>query len=272
MPSTWTGIRTPWTTRIERAAELAERNPWAAEPLLFYKRILQFQMGVSDRSQGRNDSTQAPAANLRQAIDLDEAARELPKLVLLVQMHGPAKLAEDANLLRDADPATVRGRLKRFLAEPDPSHDNISSFFARILLEPQAERLAQARVPPQAGVAGNRCPHCDSQPQLAAIRPEGDGGKRMLLCSLCQSEWDFRRILCPACGETNHEKLPRYTAEGIPAVRVESCDTCKSYLKSVDMTIDGRAVPVVDEIATAPLDLWAAEHDYRKIQLNLMGF
>jgi len=29
---------------------------------------------------------------------------------------------------------------------------------------------------------------------------------------------------------------------------------------------------VVDEIATAPLDLWAAEQGFRKIQLNLMGF
>ncbi len=86
------------------------------------------------------------------------------------------------------------------------------------------------------------------------------------------SEWEFRRILCPACGEEDHEKLPRYTAEGISAVRVEACDTCNRYLKSVDLTVDGHAVPVVDEIATAPLDLWAAEHDYRKIQLNLVGF
>lgn len=104
------------------------------------------------------------------------------------------------------------------------------------------------------------------------IRPEGDGGKRLLLCSLCQSEWEFRRILCPACGEVNHEKLPRYSAEGIASVRVEACDTCKHYLKSIDMTVDGLAVPVVDEIATAPLDLWAAEHGYQKIRLNLMGF
>ena len=104
------------------------------------------------------------------------------------------------------------------------------------------------------------------------IRPEGDGGKRSLLCSFCQSEWEFRRILCPTCGEVDHEKLPRYSAEGIAAVRVEACDTCKRYLKSIDMTVDGLAVPVADEIATAPLDLWAAEHDYRKIQLNLMGF
>ena len=107
---------------------------------------------------------------------------------------------------------------------------------------------------------------------MAVIRQEGDGGKRMLLCSLCHTEWEFRRILCPSCGEENHEKLPRYTAEGIPAVRVEACDTCKVYLKSVDLTVDGFAVPLVDEVATAPLDLWASDHGYHKLLPNVMGF
>lgn len=271
MPSSWTGVRTTWTARIERAAWLTERNPWAAQLLHFYKPILEFQKRVHDGSNGLNDSTSAPSTNLRQALDLDEAARRFPELMLLVQMHGPSQLAEEASGLGDSAPATVRDLLEQFLAATDPSQDS-SSFFARILLQPQAERLAQTQTPPKEGLSGNRCPYCDSRPQLAVIRPEGDGGKRMLLCALCQSEWDFRRILCPVCGETNHEKLPRYTADGIPAVRVESCDTCRSYLKSIDMTVDGLAVPAVDEIATAPLDLWAAEHDYHKIQLNLMGF
>ena len=137
---------------------------------------------------------------------------------------------------------------------------------------PRRNGLLKLSGAPQQQVAGNKCPHCGSDPQLAVIRPEGDGGKRLLLCSLCQSEWEFRRILCPACGEEHNENLPRYTAEGITAVRVEACDVCKRYLKSIDMTVDGLAVPVVDEIATAPLDLWAVEHGYTKIQLNLMGF
>jgi FdhE protein len=190
---------------------------------------------------------------------------------MLVQKHGPPKLAEEARRLQDFDTSAVRPLLAQFLAESDPSQDS-TSFFARALLQPQAERLAQTQIPPSQGLAGNRCPYCDSRPQLAVIRPEGDGGKRLLLCSLCQSEWEFRRILCPACGEESHEKLPRYSAEGIPAVRVEGCDTCKSYLKSVDMTVDGLAVALVDEIATAPLDLWAAERGYCKIELNIMGF
>jgi len=103
------------------------------------------------------------------------------------------------------------------------------------------------------------------------LRPEANGGKRLLMCSFCLTEWEFRRILCPFCGEEDYQKLPRYSVQD-PVVRVEACDTCKRYLKSVDMTVDGLAVPLVDEIATVPLDLWAAERGYRKICVNLMGF
>ena len=39
---------------------------------------------------------------------------------------------------------------------------------------------------------------------------------------------------------------------------VEACDSCHCYLKSVDLTVNGLAVPVVDELATAAaLDVWA---------------
>jgi formate dehydrogenase maturation protein FdhE len=38
------------------------------------------------------------------------------------------------------------------------------------------------------------------------------------------------------------------------------------------MTVDGLVVPLVDDVATAPLDMWAIEHGFNKISLNLMGF
>ena len=52
---------------------------------------------------------------------------------------------------------------------------------------------------------------------------------------------------------------------------MEACDTCNRYIKGVDLTRLGLAVPLVDEIAAAPLDLWAQEHGYTKIELNLVG-
>ena len=271
VPTTWSQDRGTWIERIERAAQLSEQNPWASEVLDFYGYILQFQKIIYERTRLHDAPTLTTKSGLREAVDLDAAERSFPDLVVLVRAHGPAGLAERASRLRDSPGSEIRGELERLMATTDHPQDD-GSFFARILLQPQAEWLVRARGAQSHRVAGNLCPQCGSKPQLAVLRPEGDGGRRMLLCSLCQTEWDYRRILCPACGEVNHEKLPRYSAEGIPAVRVEACDTCKHYLKSVDMTVDGLAVPVVDEIATAPLDLWAVEHDYQKIQVNLMGF
>jgi formate dehydrogenase maturation protein FdhE len=39
----------------------------------------------------------------------------------------------------------------------------------------------------------------------------------------------------------------------------------------VDLTKNGHAEPVVDELASAPLDLWVQERGYAKLQCNLMG-
>jgi FdhE protein len=92
-----------------------------------------------------------------------------------------------------------------------------------------------------------------------------------LICSLCSTEWDFRRLLCPGCGEESPDKLPVYTAEELPYVRIEACDTCHLYIKAVDLSRNGLAVPVVDELATVSLNLWAEDHGYSKLQLNLLG-
>jgi FdhE protein len=103
------------------------------------------------------------------------------------------------------------------------------------------------------------------------LRPEGDGGKRFLLCSFCNREWEFRRIYCSTCGEEAEEKLPVYVAEQFPHVRVEACETCKFYLLTIDLTKDGNAVPLVDDLAAIPLTLWAHEHGYSRLQPNLLG-
>ena len=54
-------------------------------------------------------------------------------------------------------------------------------------------------------------------------------------------------------------------------VRVEACDTCRIYNKAVDLTIDGHAVPVVDDIATIDLDIWAEEHGYDRLATSIVG-
>jgi formate dehydrogenase accessory protein FdhE len=146
-----------------------------------------------------------------------------------------------------------------------PSGDE--QIFQRILKQPFAE---QHRKPAEG--TGRLCPSCGSKPVVGVLRGEGDGAKRGLICSFCALEWAYRRLICANCGEEDKEKLPVYTAAQIDHVRVEACDTCRFYLKSVDLTKDGFAIPVVDEIATVALNLWAEEHDYSKIETNVLGF
>jgi FdhE protein len=78
-------------------------------------------------------------------------------------------------------------------------------------------------------------------------------------------------VLCPNCGQENKDQLPIFTAPDFEHVRVEACDSCNTYIKSVDLTRDGHAVPVVDELATVALNLWADEHGYTKFEPNLLG-
>jgi len=149
----------------------------------------------------------------------------------------------------------------------DPAEALLSWMF----LQPYAEYLADHTEWTAPSGTPSVCPLCGGKPQVGALRPEGDGGKRSLICSLCGTEWAYRRMVCPACGEEDVHKLSVYTAKEFGHVRVETCEACHSYIKTVDLTKDGLAVPVVDELATIPLNLWANEHGYLKLQNNFFG-
>ncbi len=116
------------------------------------------------------------------------------------------------------------------------------------------------------------CPTCGAPPVAAVLRDEPQiKGRRTLLCSLCLTEWTFPRTRCPACGEERAEKRPHHVSESWPHVRVEECGSCRSYIKAVDLRENGLAVPVVDELASVELDLWAVEQGLSKLRTNLLG-
>jgi FdhE protein len=179
-------------------------------------------------------------------------AEDLEPLLELIRQTAPDPLAQAAHL-----PVTW----DELLRSADPLH----AFFARVLLQAFAEPA------PDMPAGGTVCPVCEARPVAAVLRPEGDGGKRFLLCSQCLGEWEFRRLLCPGCGEEDQTQLPVFTAEEFPHVRVEACDQCRVYLKAIDLTKNGLAVPEVDELASVALDIWATERGYTKLQTNLFG-
>jgi formate dehydrogenase maturation protein FdhE len=54
-------------------------------------------------------------------------------------------------------------------------------------------------------------------------------------------------------------------------MRVDACESCHRYLLTIDLRKDTRAIPIVDEIAGLPLDLYARERGMTKITPNLLG-
>ena len=236
--------------RIARATELAETYPSASSLLNFYRQLALFQKQVFSDVKSRGET------------DVRALGRYFPALIELVRALGPDQLAESSSALTE----DLLAEQWQGTADYDPS----GKFFARVLLQPYAEYLA-TRGDIRVDNTLATCPFCNARPVVAVLRGEGDGGKRSLLCSMCATEWLYRRVVCPSCGEENKDKLPIYIAAGLDYVRVDACDNCQTYLKAVDLTKNGHAVPVVDEIATVALNIWAEEHGYSKLEPNLLG-
>lgn len=256
----------PWETRASRVRELRNLYPSATDLLEFYERVLRFQRNVAQDFKDALD----PRIALREQIDPAVASSRMPSLLALAVEHGKDALAQHARTLQTSGAASWQTLLHSALATP-PELTALDDFFARATLQPIAEKL-QSQIPANSNYSKPVCPACGGLPQLAVLRPEGEGASRWLLCSFCLREWLFRRIVCLWCGEEDKEKLPRYSAEECVHVHVEACDTCKRYLKAVDMTVNGNAVPLMDEAALAVLDVWASEHGYAKVVRNLIGF
>jgi FdhE protein len=268
--------RSKWDQRIQRADELASVHPFAAEALRFYKGIATFQKELYacvDATRG-NGSQKRLASLFDRNLDLDLLLPKFPELLSRLGAFSPGPVAECAANLRK-QPAARREELLNFhwrnAAESPVSCSETEGLLAWIFLQPYAECLADRGEHKPGSDAIGLCPFCGGKPLVGVLRPEGDGAKRFLICALCSTEWPFRRILCPSCGEESVEKLAVYTANEFNHVRVEGCDACHSYIKTVDLTKNGHAVPIVDELATIPLNLWAQEHGYMKLRPNLLG-
>jgi formate dehydrogenase maturation protein FdhE len=283
-------IQQEWDRRIRRANELTSSYPFAAEGLKFYARVATFQKSVyADLQKALADAPKISSARpLRDELDFFLLLPKFPGFLAVIQQIAPPPLAEAAARLSQKGPARWQQVIEEFwhggLETPTAgSVDEEESagaagagnpreqLLAWIFLQPYAEYLADHREIAIVDGTPSTCPLCGGRPVVGVLRSEGDGARKSLICMLCAHEWIFRRVYCPACGEEREPQMAFYSAPEIAHVRVDVCDTCHTYLKSIDLTKTGLAVPVVDELATMPLDLWAREHGYDKLQINLLG-
>ena len=259
--------------RIQRARQLGNEHPAAAEILRFYEKLLTFQERIfTDLAQSPNGAQPADWDSATPA-NRPEIPARYSEFLRMVRESGPEMAARAAAELQEKPPQQLCAALEHFwLHTGAPAETGPAPFLFLSFLQPYAEWTSEKLKAGSPASTPFVCPTCQRKPGVAVLRPLGDGGKRFLTCSFCFHEWEFRRIVCAGCGEEDHRKLPVYTNDsGFQYIRLECCDTCNQYLKAIDLTKNGLAEPVVDEVAAVALDLWARERGYSKIALNVMG-
>ncbi|OFW43544.1 MAG: hypothetical protein A3J29_00790 [Acidobacteria bacterium RIFCSPLOWO2_12_FULL_67_14b] len=224
-----------WSARIARARWLARERPAARQALEFCADLTAFQQGLATR--------------------YPDAQSALDAFVGWLAHHAPSPLAEHANGLASSTGAWPRV-LHAYLATPSRDAADPRDRFV-------VEALLQA-------FPIDPCPQCGGPPVVSTLREAGHGARRSTVCGLCLAESPASRLGCVACGESRVEALPVYRADDTDPARVDACDTCGVYLKTVDLTRDGSAEPIADDLASLPLDLWAREQGYRRLRANLL--
>ena len=270
----------PWPARRQRTDELASRYPHAADILRLYRALLD-PMADAFHSipsplvgEGQGGGSELSAFAVRHV---------LPGIIDATVEAGPPVLRDGVIALFAA--ADLEDLMRSWLT-PSPlvgegqgggsSLTPVETYLARATCGPVLEALAP---PPSRLVGEGRgaglCPSCGGLPLLSYHALSGEplvSGPRYLVCSRCNQSWIFSRMTCASCGESNGTRLPIYQeSQQFPHARVDGCATCRRYLLTFDLRRDSRAVPIVDELACLPLDLYARDQGLTKIATNLMG-
>lgn len=222
-----------WDARLARAFDLAPARPVARAALEFLAQLTAFQQSLTGRH------ADAPSA--------------LPDYLHWIEGHAPAPVAAEAVALREAStpwPQLLAG----YQAATPTTLDSPAMFLIETLLHV---------FPP------NPCAH-EGLPMVSLLREAGHGSRRSYVCGACLAETPAPRLGCIGCGESRVDALPVFRSEDTEPARIDACDTCHAYMKTIDLTRDGAACPIADDLATVSLDLWAREHGYHRVRPNLL--
>ncbi len=258
-------VAAPYAARRRRAQQLRERYPFAEEVLTLYLLLLDVQEPAFE-----SVAAQPPEPQTVLGLITGEV---LPRVIEATLAGGPPTLAQAVvGRFHSADLEDLVGRWLR-----GTEQSMVDRYLARAASAPVLEALQ----PDVVGVvcAGRRdafhCPRCGGPPQVEFFALSGEElvtGPRHVVCARCGGDWIRPRMVCAACGEETSSRLPVYSeSERFAHLRIDACESCHRYLIGVDLRRDAAAVPVVDELAALPLDLYAKERGLTKVVPNLMG-
>lgn len=104
------------------------------------------------------------------------------------------------------------------------------------------------------------CPICGSPPILSILDGDGD---RSLICSFCWHPWSVKRVFCPFCENQDGRTQHYFYSDEENEFRVDLCDHCKKYLKTLDSRKTERIIyPPLEQISSLHLDFKAGDMGY----------
>lgn len=191
----------------------------------------------------------------------------------LQQAAWPQLLGEAGLELAGSDPAAFLDELAGSMAESGTetaaavAAAQVASLALRCQLEQPAQRALAALRAEGLFEACHPllCPCCGSEPALSHVggQTSSQGRGRVLACLQCGAAWEFQRVRCARCGQTNPGHLHYFSLEGDDAHRLHLCDDCSGYMRTL-FSEQGSLAPVsyeVEDVVMARLD--AVAHDPR---------
>ncbi len=121
------------------------------------------------------------------------------------------------------------------------------------------------------------CPCCGLRPTGSVIRIDPERQNyRYLACALCQTEWNMSRVKCTSCESEKGVGYLIIDEEGRSAsdaaVRAETCDECKTYLKIFVQEKEPTIDVIADDLNTLALDMLVHEKGYARTGPNFLFY
>jgi len=270
----------------DRIIFLKDKNPAHNEMLDFYEQIREKQedykprLDVSPIATSENFRTLQikegfPLINKEDFILDILSSVELFKSLCEVAKNATHKMKENIRLLEDAvreqtlylDRMLEKYYDEKYLSEIVKNigvDEAILKFLVQMSIKPSikvnVEKLKD-KVDLRNWLRGY-CPVCGSFPHMSELKGEG---QRFFECSFCGFEWPSERLKCPFCENKDHESLHYLYEEGKEVYRVDVCDKCKQYIKTVDSRkLNFEPDLELEDIATIHLDMMASEKGFKR--------
>jgi len=273
--------------QVQKAVEAVKKSkPVYAEILDFYGGVFEAQedckgridlepLQLSEDLQTARAREKLPLIKIEAFIYDDTESANLFRALCHLATEANPKLSAAAGVILNAVEKTIKpdALFSGLLNGNEALFENMANeleiekpvlgFFTYNSLKPSlcacADQLAVYLNPNEPWLQGY-CPICGSAPILSILEDEG---RRKLVCSFCWHLWSAKRVHCPYCDSSQNKDLHYFFNEEEKDSRVDVCDNCKKYIKTLDTRkIERLIYPQLEHISTIHLDIKAQEMGY----------